>query len=142
MEFFSGIDDDLLEQVALLLEEVDLARGEQLFEQGDAGHCLYIVAAGQVRIHIEERTLAYAGAGEVIGEMALLESEPRLATVTGSVDSLLLRLDQRPFFELLEVQPELACGMIRTLAGRLRARLLELAAVVPEAAPLSQARGT
>ncbi|MFN2254966.1 MAG: cyclic nucleotide-binding domain-containing protein, partial [Candidatus Promineifilaceae bacterium] len=138
IDFFSGIDDDLLEQVTLLLEEVDLARGEQLFAQGDAGHSLYIVAAGQVRIHIEGRTLAYAEEGEVIGEMVLLESGPRSATVTGSVDSLLLRLDQRPFFELLEVEPELARGMIRTLSGRLRGRLLELANDVSEAVSLAE----
>jgi CRP-like cAMP-binding protein/HEAT repeat protein len=124
--FFRGIDDDLLEQVALLLEEVNLACGEQLFAQGDSGQSLYIITAGQVRIHIEERTLAYASEGEVIGEMALLESEPRLATVTGSEGTQLLRLDQQPFFELLWSQPELALAIIRMLSGRVRTRLQEL----------------
>jgi len=51
---------------------------------------------------------------------------------------LLLRLDQRPFFELLEVEPELARGMIRTLSGRLRGRLLELANDVSEAVSLAE----
>jgi AAA family ATP:ADP antiporter len=124
--FFTGIDDDLLTQVALLLEEVNLACGEQLFEQGDSGQSLYIITAGQVRIHIRERTLAYASEGEVIGEMALLEAAPRLATVTGSEGTQLLRLDQQPFFELLRGQPELTLAIIRMLSGRVRTRLQEL----------------
>lgn len=124
--FFQSVEDDLLLQVAALLEEVNLAGGEQLFQQGDPGQSLYIMTAGQVRIHIGDRTLAYASEGEVIGEMALLESEPRLATVTGTVGTQLLRLDQRPFFELLEAQPDLTCAIIQILSGRLRARLLEL----------------
>ena len=123
---FGTSDNKLLGQVASLLEEVDLAGGEELFHRGDPGHSLYIVAAGQVRVHIAERTLAYVGEGEVIGEMALLESEPRMATVTGTVPSQLLRLDQGPFFELLESQPQLARGWISLLSGRLRSRLADL----------------
>jgi AAA family ATP:ADP antiporter len=122
-DLFGTSDNLLLGQVASLLEEVDLAGGEVLFQQGDPGHSLYLVAAGQLRVHIGERTLAYVGEGEVIGEMALLESQPRLATVTGSVPSQLLRLEQAPFFELLASQPQLARGLISLLSGRLRERL-------------------
>lgn len=125
---FAESADQLLGEIALLLEEVDLAGGETLFHEGDPGRSLYIVAAGQVRVHIEEATLAYLGEGEVFGEMALLEAEPRLATVTAVVPTQLLRLDQDPFFELLELQPALARGMIAMLSARLRARLEALAA--------------
>jgi CRP-like cAMP-binding protein len=126
IQLFSNLSNDLQGQIAILLKDVDLVSGEALFRQGDAGYSLYVVALGQVRIHIEERTLAYAGEGEVIGEMALLEAEPRSATVTAVVPSQLLRLDQQPFFELLEVEPELALGMIKVLSSRLRVRLQEL----------------
>lgn len=129
--FFSAISDDLGGQVAMLLQGVDLANGEVLFQQGDPGRSLYIVARGQVRIHIEARTLAYASEGEIIGEMALLEAEPRSATVTAVVPTQLLQLDQEPFFELIDAQPELARGLIKMLSGRQRARL-ELMAGGPE----------
>jgi CRP-like cAMP-binding protein len=86
---------------------------------------------GQVWVHIAERTLAYRGEDEVIGEMALLESKPRSATVTAVMPTQLLRLDQQPFFELLEVQPKLAREMIKMLSGRLRTHLQE-SAVRPE----------
>ncbi len=127
IELFAASDNRLLGEIAQLLEEVDLAGGEELFHQGDPGRSLYIVAAGQVRVHIEDMTLAYIGEGELLGEMALLESEKRLATVTAVVPSQLLRLDQAPFFELLEMQPALARGIITTLSARLRARLQLLA---------------
>lgn len=126
IDYFDHINDTLLGQVAALLEEVDLAGGEVLFHQGDPGYSLFIVTIGQVRIHIGERTLAYAGEGDVIGEMALLESEPRLASVTAVVPTRLLRLDQQVFFELLEAQPEVTRGIVKTLSGRQRDRLREL----------------
>jgi CRP-like cAMP-binding protein len=127
MDTFSRISNDLLAQVALLLQEVDLAGGETLFRQGDPGHSLYIVAEGQLRIHSAQRTLAYANAGEVIGEMALLEGDPRSASVTAIRPTLLLRLDQQPFFELLAAQPDLGHGMIKMLSHRLRLVLQDLA---------------
>jgi CRP-like cAMP-binding protein len=127
IEFFSGINDDLVGQIAVLLQEMNLAGSETLFQQGDPGRSLYIVVVGQMRVHIEGRTLSYAGEGEVIGEMALLQPEPRSASVTAVVPTQLLRLDQQPFFELLEAQPELARGMIKILSSRLRTRLQELA---------------
>ena len=124
IELFGASDNVLLGQVALLLDERDLAGGEILFEHGDPGQSLYIVATGQVRVHIGDQTLAYLGEGEIFGEMALLDSEPRLATVTAVTPSQLLRLEQKPFFELLESQPQLARGLITMLSGRLRSRLV------------------
>ncbi len=80
-----------------MLEEANLTGGETPYNADDTGHMLYIVVIGQVRVHIAERTLKYLGEGEVIGEMTLLDSEPRSATVTTVVPTQLLRLNQRPF---------------------------------------------
>ncbi|MFN2253044.1 MAG: cyclic nucleotide-binding domain-containing protein, partial [Candidatus Promineifilaceae bacterium] len=128
VDLFGQSNDELLGQVALLLEEVELSGGQTLFHKGDPGHSLYIVAEGQVRVHDEEWTLAYLGEGEVFGEMALLDSEPRLASVTAVIPTQLLRLEQESFFELLEAEPELARGIIIMLSRRLRIRLGELSA--------------
>ncbi|MFN2143180.1 MAG: cyclic nucleotide-binding domain-containing protein [Candidatus Promineifilaceae bacterium] len=126
VDLFGQSNDELLGQVALLLDEVDLAGGQTLFQKGDPGRSLYIVAEGQVRVHDEDRTLAYLDEGEVFGEMALLDSEPRLASVTAVIPTQLLRLEQGPFFELLQAEPELARGIITMLSRRLRTRLEEL----------------
>jgi len=139
-ELFGHSDDQILEQIALLLEEVNLTGGEELFHQNDPGQSLYLVGEGQVRVHIADRTLGYVGTGEVFGEMALLESEPRLATVTAVNPSLLFRLDQEPFFELLTIEHDLMRSIITMLSGRLRALMQVLASLPVEGDISTEAR--
>jgi CRP/FNR family cyclic AMP-dependent transcriptional regulator len=62
----------------------------------------------------------------VFGEMALLDAEPRIASVTAVEPARLLRLDQGPFYELIVDRPEVAIGLIRVLTGRLRATVRDL----------------
>jgi AAA family ATP:ADP antiporter len=126
VDVFAGTPDETLAAVAGLLEEVPLSAEQTVFEQGDLGDCLYVVADGEVRVHRGEQTLNHLGEGDVFGEMALLDAEPRMASVTAIVDTLLLRLAQDPFFELMDDRPEVARGIIRVLSQRLRARAREL----------------
>jgi CRP-like cAMP-binding protein len=58
--------------------------------------------------------------GEVFGEMAVLDPEPRLASITAVEETQLLRLDQQPFYDLMEDRIEVAYGIIHVLSGRLR----------------------
>jgi CRP-like cAMP-binding protein len=67
--------------------------------------------------------LNYLGARDVFGEMALLDPEPRSATVTAVEDTALLRLDQASFQELLEERSEVARSIIKVLTRRLRERI-------------------
>lgn len=59
---------------------------------------------------------------DVFSEMALLDPEPRLASVTAVEPTRLFRLAQAPFYELMADRPEVATGIIRVLTGHLRAR--------------------
>jgi len=112
--------------VAALLEEVPLAAGQTIFEKGDPGDSLYIIVEGEVRVHDGGRTLNHLYAGDVFGEMALLEPEPRVASVTAVVDTQLLGLGQEPFYELLAERSEVARGIIQVLCRHLRARVQDL----------------
>lgn len=132
---FGRTADDVLADVAPLLEEVDVAADEVIFQKGDMGDSLYIIVAGRVRVDDGDRLLNYLGERDVFGEMALLDAEPRVASVTAVEPTRLLRLDQAPFFELITDRPEVAIGMIRVLTGHLRARVrdvTELSAQVQE----------
>ena len=129
VDLFAATPDELLAEVAELLTEVELAAGEALFGKGDAGDSLYVIVSGQVRIHDGDYTLNVLGEPEVFGEMALLEPEPRMASVTAETDALLLRLDGEPFFELIDTRSEVARGIIRVLSRRLRQRVQEVAAL-------------
>lgn len=123
---FAGTDDHLLGAVADLAEEVAVRESEVLFEKGDAGDCMFIVASGRLRLEDGHRTLDYLGERDVFGEMAALASAPRVATVRAVEDSVLLRLDQKRLLQLMQVRSEIALGLIRILSGRLRDRIAEL----------------
>jgi CRP-like cAMP-binding protein len=106
---------------------VDASENEIIFNQGDLGDSLYVIVDGKVRVHDRERLLNYLGERDVFGEMALLDPEPRSATVTAEEPTRLFRLDQAPFYELMDERPEIAVGIIRILTGRLRNRVNDIA---------------
>ena len=133
-DLFAETPDELLAEVAGLLTEVELSAGDPVFAKGDTGDSLYLVVGGQVRVHDSDYTLNVLGESEVFGEMALLEPEPRMASVTAKTDALLLRLDGEPFFELMDTRSEVARGIIRVLSRRLRQRAQEVAALRAAAA--------
>jgi CRP-like cAMP-binding protein/HEAT repeat protein len=124
---FSQTPDDVLAVVAGLLEEVDVRADQQVFAKGDYGDCLYIIIRGRVRVHDGDRLLDELGERDVFGEMALLDPQPRLASVTASEAVHLFRLAEAPFYELISEQPEVAIGIIRVLTRRLRERVQDLA---------------
>ncbi len=126
VSLFAGTDDHLLGAVADLTEEVAVQESETLFEKGDVGECMYIVVSGRLRLEDGQRTLDYLGEREVFGEMAVLSSVPRVATVRAVEESVLLRLDQKKLHQLMQVRSEIALGLIRILSQRLRDRIEEL----------------
>jgi ATP/ADP translocase/HEAT repeat protein len=139
---FSQTPDDALAEVAALLQEVDAGAGETLFAKDDMGDCLYVIVSGSVRIHDGARTLNELGEGEVFGEMALLDPEPRLAAATVTEQARLLRLDRAPFFELIQAQPEVSIGIIHMLTRRLRERVQDISRLDAQVRALSSASST
>ena len=127
VSMFSQTPDNVLADVADLLEEVDVAENETIFKQGDPGDSLYVILDGKVSVHDSNRLLNYLGERDVFGEMALLDPEPRLASVTAVEPTRLFRLDQAPFYELMAERPEVATGIIRVLTGHLRNRVRDIA---------------
>jgi CRP-like cAMP-binding protein len=126
VDIFSATADEVLAEVADLLVEVTAPAGSLIFARDDLGDSMYIIVSGNVRVHDGENTLNYLGERTVFGEMALLDSGPRVASVTAVEDTLLLRLDQEAFYELMEGRIEIARGVIRVLSGHLRGRLRDL----------------
>jgi CRP-like cAMP-binding protein len=120
VDVFTETPEEALAEVASILEEVDVKAGETIFEKGDPGSCMYIIFAGRVRVHDGPRTLEERGERDVFGETALLDPEPRPASVTALEDTRLLRVDQEPFYELMADRSEVTRGIIRVLTRRLR----------------------
>lgn len=126
VSIFAEIPGETLAEVARVCEEVEVDEGNKIIGKGDQGDSLYMIVSGQVRVHDGENTLNTLTDRDFFGEMALLDSAPRAASVTAVEHTHLLRLDQEAFFELLEDQPQIARGIIHLLSSRLRERIQDL----------------
>src|SRR5574341_2013272 len=89
-----------------LVEEISFEKDQIVFNEGDRGDSLYIIVSGKVQVWEGERLLNVLGEGDLFGELALLDPEPRLATVKAIESTRLLRLDEAHFREVLAVRPE------------------------------------
>ena len=88
--------------------------------QGDPGREAFVIADGRAKATIRGKMSATLGPGECFGEMALLHSAPRSATVTAESDMRLLVLGSRQFSELIESVPLVGRRVMGALAERLR----------------------
>jgi len=128
-------------EIDLLLEVTATKRlkeREVLFRKGDPGSQLYGVLKGRLRVSTagaegREVIFAYHGPGEVFGEIAVLDSHPRSATIVAAEPSELLTLHRRDLLPFFEEHPKVAIS----LAGILAARIRTLSEVMEDARFLS-----
>ena len=120
VQMFAGTSEELLAEVAALLDRVECKKGELVFEKGDAGDSLYIVITGRVRVFDGDTTIRELGEREIFGELALLDPEPRSASVAALEDSTLFRLDGDMFSQLMAGNLEMVRGVLHVLCERLR----------------------
>jgi CRP-like cAMP-binding protein len=120
VDLFSGLPVPTLTRLAGIVEEQDYAVGEDLFEQGDPGDALYLIYSGEVDIIVDGRKVASMGRNACLGEMALIGSTDRSATVRVAEEARMLRLGADDFNQLLATEPEVALALLKTLAVRLR----------------------
>jgi hypothetical protein len=125
VDIFSETPDEVLAEVAPLLEEVEFEPGRAVFEKGDMGSALYVVIDGRVRVHDGTHTLRELGPRDIFGEMAALDPEPRSASVTATEPTRLFRLEQEGLYDLMADRIEVVRGVIRVLCQRLRVRAPE-----------------
>lgn len=117
---FVGLGRSQIERLGMLTEEVELPAGRVLMRQGERGQEMIVVIEGTVRVERDGRVIAERGAGEVLGEMALLDGGPRTATCTLLTAGRLLVVGRREFEAVMEEFPEVRMRILETLAGRLR----------------------
>jgi sigma-B regulation protein RsbU (phosphoserine phosphatase) len=116
---FSDIEPKHLDEIAAKLRVVTVAAGETVFSEGGPGDSMNVIVQGLISIHKGDRVLKRLGPWEIFGEMALVDSSPRVAAASAVEETTLLRLDKESFFALLRDHFELAIGMLRTLSRRL-----------------------
>jgi hypothetical protein len=117
---FAETPEHLLADIAQIVKEERIPRGRSIFRKGDMGDRMYIVYEGEIRIHDNGITYNTLINGDFFGELGLLDSKPRSASATALRDSLLLRIDQEDFYELLATRKEVVKGIMRVLCERIR----------------------
>jgi len=109
-----------LQSIVASGDEVSLAAGKALIEQGQLGREAFIVLKGIVSVRKNGRRIARLGAGSIVGELALLDNGPRTASVVCDTDVDVFVLDQRHFQKVLDEIPTLTRKLLTQLAGRVR----------------------
>ena len=120
VDMFSRTSEDVLAEIAAVLEEVEAPKGQVIFEKGEMGDSLYIIVNGRVRVHDGDTTIGELGEKDIFGELALLDPEPRFATISALTDVRLFRLDREAFTELMAGNIEIVRGVLHVLCQRLR----------------------
>ena len=95
--------------------------GDVVFTAGEPGHEFYVVKSGSVAVQLRNRTLQVIGEGGIFGEMALIDSEPRSATVVAETDCELVPVSEKQFLIMSSEAPYFAMSLMRVLVQRLRA---------------------
>jgi len=120
---FSEMDASGLKLLAFTSERLTYTEGEDLFKQGDPGDAAYVILEGNVDIVVgtgnEELVVNKLGMNELVGEMALLSTKPRSATVRARSNVTVLELKKDLFLELIEGNPHMAAHIARVVSDRL-----------------------
>jgi hypothetical protein len=122
ISIFATTPEEALAELAEHLEELEFEAGKTLVEKGAEGDSLFIVVRGRVEVLDGENRLNELGERAVFGELSLLDSEPRSATIRAVEETTVLKLSQVAFYDLMADYVEVAMGTIQMLTRNLRAR--------------------
>jgi CRP/FNR family cyclic AMP-dependent transcriptional regulator len=123
---FGALRDEDLRRLSAITASTVLKRGHVIFKKGDAGNSLYAIRSGSVKIAVpgadgREAMFNILGDGELFGEVALLDGQPRTADAVAITDCELVTLRRGDFLQLLHREPKVAIKIIELLCARLRA---------------------
>ncbi len=117
---FSRLSQRQLNAVAKHIDEVQIRKGAVLAKQGAQGLEAVIIVDGRARVEGDGKAIAELTAGDVVGEMSVIDGKPRSATVIAETPMNLLVLHRRDFMSLLETVPGLQRKLLVTLCERVR----------------------
>jgi CRP-like cAMP-binding protein len=122
---FCDLQPEALDQLCRYTKHSTLKRGAPIFSKGDPGNSLFAVMSGTVKISNSSADgrsaiLNLIGAGEIFGEMSVLDGQARSADATANTNCEIFAIDRREFLPFMRSQPELAMKFIELLCARLR----------------------
>ncbi len=132
---FEALDEETTRALRAAMVQVRMRRGEVLFNEGEPGDRVYVIADGKIKLgHTapdgRETIIAVLGPGEMLGELSLFDPGPRAATATAIAPSRLLELRHDDLQGFLDGRPQLSTQLLQGLARRLRRTNAALADLV------------
>jgi CRP/FNR family transcriptional regulator, cyclic AMP receptor protein len=123
--YFADLAPEAFEQLCRYAKHSTLKRGASICSKGDPGTSLVAVISGTVKISVSSpdgrnAILNLIGAGEIFGEMSVLDGQARSADATANTNCEIFTIDRREFLPFVRSQPELAMKFIELLCTRLR----------------------
>jgi CRP/FNR family transcriptional regulator, cyclic AMP receptor protein len=115
---FAGCSKKELGEISTLADELSFPAGTTLIEEGRQGHEFFVLIEGDVDVRAKGRKVASLGDGSFFGEMSLVSSRPRNATVTASSAVRVLVIHEQAFRRLLRDSPSIQLKVLQTLADR------------------------
>src|SRR5215467_5790820 len=110
---FGQLASDQIEHLCSYAQTRRVSRGTTIFKKGDPGNSLFAIAAGTVKIDVpsvggRDAVFNVVQEGEILGEIALLDGQPRTADATAMSDCVLIVIDRRDFVPFVTARPEIA----------------------------------
>ena len=124
-KLFSHLPESEREKLQQVARQLKFSAGQQIFKEGDPGDGVYVVKSGQVQISAlvesgERYVFSTVGAGEIFGEMAVLDDKPRSASASAETDTVLYFVERDYILELLRSSPEFSTALIHDISHRFR----------------------
>jgi len=119
VNLFAGCDDKALDELASVLDEVDVEAGHELMREGMNSREAFFLIEGSADVTVGGKKVGEVHSGESAGEMGLLSKRLRSATVATTVPTKVYVLDGRRLDPILEKHPSLCLAMLETLSDRL-----------------------
>lgn len=122
---FANIQPKHLKGIAQICTERNFKAGDVLIKQGEDGIGLFVLTSGRVKVEKTDPSgkmveIASNSAGDILGEMAVLDGAPRTATVTATEDTAALVLASWEFNSFLKAHPEVAIDILPIVVKRFR----------------------
>ncbi len=117
---FAPLSKRHVKRIANLGRPRRFAAGSPIVRKGQRGETFYVILDGEATLNLPGGRSVALGAGDFFGELALLDGGPRTATILAKTPVLAMAIGRRPFLKLVKSDPELALGLLKVMAERLR----------------------
>ena len=123
VELFSDMETDALALAASIANQIECAPGTVLFKENGAADALFVVLEGRIKLTRGSREIFAAGAGDTLGNWALFDDQPSVATAMCAEETALLKIERDDFFDLLADNADMTQKMFKALVKRVRVLL-------------------